>query len=250
MVVASFPGMTEAVRKVAADFPDVKFVHIYSAEDGGLDNVVSVDFACWEASYVCGVAGPPLSLRAADRSHHRRRGQHHPRQLPCPGGGGPIRERRRRRGTRSTPVPSTIPPREQGDRPEHSTARAWTLSSATRERSPWASLRPPRRPGTISSATPAITPPWRRATYSWTPPWASARRCTTRSASWWTALSPPSVGAANYANGGIATTKNTSLAENCTDEVLKGRLDEIWDKVAEIEGQIADGTLVVEKVTQ
>lgn len=56
MIITAFPGMVQPLSAVARDFPDIKFVHIYNSEDYGLNNVSSVDFATWEANYVCGVA--------------------------------------------------------------------------------------------------------------------------------------------------------------------------------------------------
>ena len=248
MVVASFPGMTEAVRKVAADFPDVKFVHIYSAEDYGLDNVVSVDFACWEANYVCGVAAALVS-ESGQIGHiiggedNTIRANYHALVEGAQSVNSAAAVEQINAGTFDDPAKGkeiALSLYGKGVDVIIGDAGKVTLGiiEAATETGNYiigdASDHSSLAPGNVLMDT-ALG--FGAAVYDQISKLVDG----TFSAG---------VGAANYANGGIATTKNTSLAENCTDEALKGRLDEIWDKVAEIEGQIADGTLVVEKVTQ
>lgn len=56
MIVTAFPGMAQPIAAVAEDFSDIDFVHIYNSDAYEFDNVISIDFATWEANYVCGVA--------------------------------------------------------------------------------------------------------------------------------------------------------------------------------------------------
>lgn len=62
MIIVSWPGMIKVLEKVAPDFPDVKFSHSYVAgHDYHLPNIREIDYACWEANYVCGVAAAMIS---------------------------------------------------------------------------------------------------------------------------------------------------------------------------------------------
>lgn len=54
---------------------------------------------------------------------------------------------------------------------------------------------------------------------------------------------------ANYANDCIGTFKNKSFAEHVADKELAVRMEEIWSAIEEIEAQIANGELVIEKDT-
>ena len=51
---------------------------------------------------------------------------------------------------------------------------------------------------------------------------------------------------ANYANGGIGTTKNKEFANNCADPELAAKMDEYWTIIEELEAQILSGEVVVE----
>lgn len=62
LIMGTFPGMCEPMDKVAGDFPDVKFVSVYSAGyEFKNKNVTAYDFACWESNYVCGVMAAEIS---------------------------------------------------------------------------------------------------------------------------------------------------------------------------------------------
>ena len=248
MVIASFPAMTEAVSKVAADFPDVKFVHIYSAEDYGLDNVVSIDFACWEANYVCGVAAAMVS-ESGQIGHI------------IGGEDNTIRANYHAlvEGAQSINPSATVEQINAGTFDDPAKGKEIALSlygkgvdviigdagkvtlgiiEAAEETGNYvigdADDHSSLAPGNVIMDT-ALG--FGAAAYEQVGKLVDGT---------FTA----GLGAANYANGGISTTKNTSLGENCTDEALKAKIDDVWAKVEEIEGQIADGTLVIEKVVE
>lgn len=248
MIVASFPAMTDAVKKVAADFPDVKFVHIYSAEDYGLDNVVSIDFACWEANYVCGVAAA-MASESGQIGH------------VIGGEDNTIRANYNAlvAGARSVNPNATVEQINAGTFDDPAKGKEIALSlygkgvdviigdagkvtlgiiEAAEETGNYvigdASDHSSLAPGNVLMDT-ALG--FGAAVYDQISKLVDGT---------FTA----GLGAANYANGGISTTKNTTLAENCTDEVMKEKAPQIWEKVAEVEAQITDGTLVVEKITE
>ena len=248
MIVASFPAMTEAVSKVAADFPDVKFVHIYSSEDYGLDNVVSIDFACWEANYVCGMAAAMVSESGQighiiGNEDNTIRANYHALV----------------EGAQSVNPNATVEQINAGTFDDPAKGKEIALSlygkgvdviigdagkvtlgiiEAAEETGNYvigdADDHSSLAPGNVVMDT-ALG--FGAAVYEQIGKLADGTFA-------------PGLGAANYANGGISTTKNTTLADNCTDEALKEKLDDIWAAVSEIESQIADGSLVVEKVVE
>ncbi len=61
MIIASMPGMAEAVKTVAAEFPEIKFCIIFPLQEIDLPNVVTVDFSVWEAYYLAGIMAGHMS---------------------------------------------------------------------------------------------------------------------------------------------------------------------------------------------
>lgn len=55
MIVTSMPAMVQAVKTVAAEFPEVKFTILFPLDTFELPNVKVVDFAIWEAYYLAGI---------------------------------------------------------------------------------------------------------------------------------------------------------------------------------------------------
>ena len=51
---------------------------------------------------------------------------------------------------------------------------------------------------------------------------------------------------ANYANGGIGTTKNKDFAANCADAELAASMEEYWAIIEDLEAKILSGEVVVE----
>lgn len=49
---------------------------------------------------------------------------------------------------------------------------------------------------------------------------------------------------ANYANGGIGTTKNKGFAENCADPELAANMEEYWAIIEDLEAKITSGEVV------
>ena len=48
LIITSMPATVEAVKKVAAEFPDTRFCSIFPLEEIDLPNVTCVDFSIWE----------------------------------------------------------------------------------------------------------------------------------------------------------------------------------------------------------
>ncbi len=62
MIVTSMPAMVQAVKTVAAEFPEVKFTILFPLDSfDGLNNVQVVDFAIWEAYYLAGIMAASMS---------------------------------------------------------------------------------------------------------------------------------------------------------------------------------------------
>ncbi len=60
IVAVTFPPMQDAVVAVAPDFPDTRFIHIFSFE-GGLDNLVSIGFDYYKGTYLAGILAGALN---------------------------------------------------------------------------------------------------------------------------------------------------------------------------------------------
>lgn len=61
LIITSMPATVEAVKKVAAEFPDTRFCSIFPLEEIDLPNVTCVDFSIWEAYYLAGIMGGSMS---------------------------------------------------------------------------------------------------------------------------------------------------------------------------------------------
>lgn len=61
VVFTLFQQFVEPVKKIAPDYPDTKFVLIYSTDDFQMDNVVSYAYDAWETSYAAGVLAASMS---------------------------------------------------------------------------------------------------------------------------------------------------------------------------------------------
>ena len=61
MIITSMPAMVQAVKTVAAEFPDVKFTILFPLDSFDLPNVKVVDFAIWEAYYLAGIMAASMS---------------------------------------------------------------------------------------------------------------------------------------------------------------------------------------------
>lgn len=62
IIVANFPGMIEPMRTVAQQFPDVRFVHLYSdPADPVIPNLRSVSYDYYHAAYLSGIMAGHLT---------------------------------------------------------------------------------------------------------------------------------------------------------------------------------------------
>jgi len=62
VIVASFPRITDAFNEVAAEYPDIKFVHVYSdPADPKIDNLLTVSYNYYETMYLSGVLAASAS---------------------------------------------------------------------------------------------------------------------------------------------------------------------------------------------
>ncbi|MDO4543838.1 MAG: BMP family ABC transporter substrate-binding protein [Clostridia bacterium] len=61
MIVTSMPAMVQAVKTVAAEYPDVLFTILFPLDSFDLPNVKVVDFAIWEAYYLAGIMAASMS---------------------------------------------------------------------------------------------------------------------------------------------------------------------------------------------
>lgn len=61
VIFTLFQQFVEPVKKIAPDYPDTKFVLIYSTDDFEMDNVVSYAYDAWETSYAAGVLAASMS---------------------------------------------------------------------------------------------------------------------------------------------------------------------------------------------
>lgn len=61
VIFTLFQQFVEPVKKIAPDYPDTKFVLIYSTDDFEMENVVSYAYDAWETSYAAGVLAASMS---------------------------------------------------------------------------------------------------------------------------------------------------------------------------------------------
>lgn len=245
MVITAFPGMAKPLQTVAKDFPDIKFVHIYSSEDYGLDNVASVDFATWEANYVCGVA----AALASDSNLI-----------------GHIV------GSEDNTIVANYNALLKGAQSMNPEAAVERVNAGT--------FDDPAKGKEIAlsiygKGAKAIIGDAGKTTLGMIEAAKETQSFIVGDASDHSSLAPGNVlldtkigfgnmvyeqiermvndkfesglSVANYANDGIGTFKNVSIEENMENKEETGRMEELWSKVEEVEGKIKDGSLTVEK---
>lgn len=245
IIIAAFPGMSQAIQRVAADFPDITFVHIYSSEDYGLENIISVDYAAWEANYVAGVASALVSETGAI---------------------GHIV------GSEDDTIVANYNAIVEG---------AQTVNpDATVERINAATFDDPAKGKEIALSlynrnVDVIIGDAGKTTLGMIEAAEETGNLIIGDASDHSALAPGNVFMdtflgfgemvyneielyvndqfesgikyADYSNGGIGTFKNKGLAENSENEELVEMLPQVWEEVEELESQISNGDLVIEK---
>lgn len=245
MIVTAFPGMAQPIETVAKDFPDIKFVHIYNSEDYGLENVSSVDFATWEANYVCGVAAALVAdanlIGHIVGSEDNTIVANYNALLAGAQSVNPDASVERvNAGTFDDPAKGkeiALSIYDKGAKVIIGDAGKTTLGmiEAAQEIESYivgdASDHSSLAPGNVLMDTKIG---FGNMVYEQIEAMANGGFAA-------------GLTMASYANDGIGTYKNTTLAENLENQDDAGRVAELWEKVKEIEGQIKDGSLAIEK---
>lgn len=245
MVITAFPGMNQAIQAVAKDFPEVKFVHIYSSEDYGLENVSSVDFACWEANYICGV-GAALASDSDLVGHIV--------------------------GSEDNTIRANYNALLEGARSVNPNAKVELVNAGT--------FDDPAKGKEIalslySKGAGVIVGDAGKTTLGIIEAAEETGNLAIGDASDHSSLAPgnvfmdtklgfgdmvykqienmvngeftPGLTSADYSNEGIGTFKNAALETNTKNDGLKGKLVDIWNQIDQVEKEIAEGSLTIEK---